>query len=78
MLDRLARSRCKRWILSLLLSEERISDRADCALGMLRTHRKSVAPVRDSARAVDTPIPEEQPVMRMTLPWREVGVRLWV
>lgn len=54
-----------------------ISASADRALGMFRTPRKSVAPVRANARAVSIPMPDEQPVMRITFEWSEVGVRFW-
>lgn len=49
-------------------SEVRMSPRASRALGRSRAVRYSFAPVRARDRAVSTPRPEEQPVMKMVLP----------
>lgn len=89
MLLRLARSRCRSWIVLSDSVPDCTSDpncppfdsTGDCdsVSGESKSHntllpfsisltpRKSVAPVTANARAVSVPIPDEQPVIRMTL-----------
>ena len=46
-----------------------MSSRATLPFSRSLTAAYTVAPVAERARAVSIPIPEEQPVMKATLPW---------